>query len=147
MGLKAQRRKNTVGNANFILSVKLLSNDLEALGVLAEVEDTTLGEQVHTALRRYIATRAKEKKFRKAEMITGKGPYLAARIAPPLGDQAKKFSVLCIIDGSTLGDEIRTAVHQYVASRAKENAFKKELRATRRRNKNLLKLLTKKPGD
>ena len=137
-----------MGNANFILSVKLLSSDIEALGVLAEVDDTTLGEHVHAALRRYITNRAKEKKFRKAEMITGEEQRLvSARIAPPLGDQAKKFSALCIIDGSTLGDEIRTAVHQYVESRAKEKAFKKELRATRRRNKNLLKLLTTKSGD
>lgn len=129
-------------NVKRVLSVGMSNCDLEVLQVLSSVDRTTVGEQFRVAVRRYIASRAKEKKFRRAKTVAGEKQHLVSVRMGFSSDHLEKLSALSVIDRSTLGGEICTAVRRYVASRAKEKAFKKELRAKRRRELDLLKALT-----
>lgn len=71
-----------------------------------------------------------------------KEPTVSVRMAL---HNLEAFQILAAIDGTTVGEQVRTAIRQYVATRAHEKKFKKELRAAKRRQLGLLKALRSGP--
>jgi hypothetical protein len=132
------------------LALAFLRSDHEALVVLAHADDTTVGRQLQKAIQSYLALRGRERKFHAMKPLFGKMDSTET-VAVSLAinnDQARKLSALALIDQSVnaVGGQIRNAVHLYVTRRARTKTFKRELRAMRRRDEDLLKALTKKPG-